>query len=216
MFTGLITHIGKIKKITFSNQDAVISIESPPDFLTDVKIGDSIAVSGPCLTVTSVSGNTFSADISGETLNRTTIPKWQSGKEVNLEKSLAASGRLGGHFVMGHIDGTARLSRINKQGSSSIYFFETEPDIAKMIVPKGSVSIDGVSLTPASKENSIFGIAVIPHTLDKTTLKNLKLNDRVNVEVDIFGRYIFEFMKSLSGTQSVQDLDINTLRSEGY
>ncbi len=218
MFTGLITHIGQVGNVKRQSDGLSLTVDCPDSFIHDVKIGDSIAVSGACLTVTQMKGNQFTADISRETIDRSTISKWLKGRKVNLEKSLKASDSLGGHFVMGHVDGTARLIKNEKAGEGSVLTFETSEEIACMIVPKGSVSIDGVSLTPASKGKSEFSIAVIPHTLANTTLADLSTGDEVNVEIDIFARYIFEFLKSTGNLTDAKEsnLTIDDLRKEGF
>jgi riboflavin synthase len=220
MFTGLITDIGQIASIKREADGLVLSIECPDDFLADTRVGESISVSGVCLTVTRMENRIFFSDISSESVKRTTIPSWRSGRKVNLEKSLRPDGKLGGHFVMGHVDGTAKISGIIKQGETELITFESSPEIIRMVVPKGSVAIDGISLTPTERKNSSFTIAVMPHTLEKTTLANGRVGEEVNVEIDIFARYIFEFLKS-TGMVSDKDLqssslDIETLRSEGY
>lgn len=218
MFTGLITHIGQVGNVKRQSDGISLTIACPDGFMDDVNIGDSIAVSGACLTVTQLKGNQFISDVSRETIGCSTISKWFKGRKANLEKSLKASGNLGGHFVMGHVDGTARLVKNEKAGEGSIFTFETSKEIAGMIVPKGSVSIDGVSLTPASSEKTKFGIAVIPHTLANTTLADLSTGDEVNVEIDIFARYIFEFLKNTGNLPDTKEsnLTIDELREEGF
>ena len=221
MFTGLVTDIGQIASVKREANGLALGIECPNDFLADIRVGESIAVSGVCLTVTRTGNGIFHADISSESVKRTTIPAWRSGRKVNLEKSLRSDGKIGGHFVMGHVDGIAKISGIIKQGEAELITFESSPEIVRMIVPKGSVAIDGISLTPSERKDSTFTIAVIPHTLEKTTLAQVRVGEEVNVEIDIFARYIFEFLKSAGlvddskETKSSQ-LDINTLRSEGY
>ena len=221
MFTGLVTDIGQVASVKRETNGLVLGIECPNDFLLDTRLGESIAVSGVCLTVARTGNCIFHADISSESVKRTTIPAWRSGRKVNLEKSLRPDGKLGGHFVMGHVDGTAKIIGIIKQGEAELITFESSPEIIRMVVPKGSVAIDGISLTPTERKDSTFTIAVIPHTLEKTTLVNNRVGEEVNVEIDIFARYIFEFLKSaglVSDTKEPQSsgLDIETLRSEGY
>jgi len=218
MFTGLITHIGQVGNVKRQSDGLSLTVECPDSFMDDVQIGDSVAVSGACLTVTQMKGNQFTVDISRETIDCSTISKWLKGRKANLEKSLKASDSLGGHFVMGHVDGIAKLVKNEKAGEGSILTFETSEGIAGMIVPKGSVSIDGVSLTPASSEKTKFSIAIIPHTLANTTLADLSIGDEVNVEIDIFARYIFEFLKSTGNLPDVKEsnLTIDELRKEGF
>jgi riboflavin synthase len=221
MFTGLVTDIGTIASIKREAKGLILRIECPGDFLSDTRVGESIAVSGVCLTVTQIENQIFHSDISSESAKRTTIPSWRSGRKVNLEKSLRPDGKLGGHFVMGHVDGVAKISGVIKQGEAELITFESSPEIVRMVVPKGSVAIDGISLTPTDRKDSTFTIAVIPHTLEKTTLANARVGEEINVEIDIFALYIFEFLKSaglVSDNREAQSspLDIETLRSEGY
>ena len=217
MFTGLISHIGKVKHLIPSADDMILAIDSPSGFLDDVNIGDSVAVSGPCLTVTKIEGNSFTVSVSRETLQCSTISKWRQGQKVNLEKSLRPTDRLGGHFVSGHIDSVAKVLNIQQSGKGSIFTFETDPKIANMIAPKGSVSLDGISLTPASKTDSGFTVSIIPHTLSNTTFNDLSVTDEVNVEIDILSRYIFEFLnQSTQKKDPSGNLKIEDLLSEGY
>ncbi len=218
MFTGLITHIGQVEFVKRQSDGVSLAIVCPGAFMDEVKIGDSIAVSGACLTVTQLRGNQFNADISRETIDCSTISKWLKGRKVNLEKSLKASDSLGGHFVMGHVDGIAKLIRNEKSGEGSVLIFETSEEIAAMIIPKGSVSIDGISMTPASSEKTKFSIAVIPHTFANTTLTDLLPGDEVNIEIDIFARYIFEFLKQTGNLPDKKgsNLTIDELRKEGF
>lgn len=217
MFTGLISHIGNVKHLIPSSGSMNLTIDSPPAFLDDVNIGDSIAVSGPCLTVTKIDGASFTVSVSQETIQRSTIAKWQTGRKVNLEKSLKSTDRLGGHFVTGHVDGIAKVLSINSEGDGRTFTFETNQKIADMIAPKGSISLDGISLTPASKSNSNFTVSIIPHTLSNTTFDNLTVHDEVNVEIDILSRYIFEFLKQHGQKNDPpENLKIEDLLSEGY
>ncbi|MFH1514147.1 MAG: riboflavin synthase [bacterium] len=213
----MISYIGKVKHLIHLSTGLQLTIDFPPAFLEDVNIGDSIAVSGPCLTVTKIEGTAFTVSVSQETLQRSTITRWKAGRNVNLEKSLRSTDRLGGHFVMGHIDGVAKVTKKQQSGEGSIFTFETIQEIASMIAPKGSVSLDGISLTPASKSDSNFTVAIIPHTLSHTTFYDLSVTDEVNIEIDIFARYMFEFLKQQNKKDiSGSTLKIDDLRSEGY
>lgn len=198
MFTGIIEGLGKIKRLTMKGSDAVLEIESGID-LTAVSIGDSIAVNGACLTVVSLNKNIFQADVSAETLSRTTLKSLLAGHSVNLEKSLRVGGFVGGHFVLGHVDATGRiLSRTQKSGSL-IFAVEMSEGISHYIVEKGSVAIDGISLTVNKLEKSRFYVNIIPHTAKNTTLEMKKEADWVNIETDILGKYVENFMKTDKG-----------------
>jgi riboflavin synthase len=220
MFTGLITHIGTIKQIRQTAGGLAIATECPDGFLDDATIGESIAVSGPCLTVTSVEHGTrtFTADVSAETLERTTIGKWRIGRRVNLERSLKAGERLGGHFVMGHIDGVARLVSSGRSGDGLVMTFDCDSEISRLVAVKGSVAMDGVSLTPSEKKGNSFAVSVIPHTLDATTLGQLSIGDEVNMEADIIARYILNLLESIHPGSSKKPFgyDIDKLRNEGF
>lgn len=198
MFTGIVEGLGKVKRLTMQGADAVLEVESGIS-LEDVSPGDSMAVNGVCLTVTSLRQNHFQADVSAETLSRTTLKLLQAGHQVNLEKSLRVGGFVGGHFVLGHIDATARiLSRMQKSGSL-IFAVEMNENISRYIVEKGSVAIDGISLTVNKLEKSRFYVNIIPHTAAHTTLVTRKEGDRVNIETDILGRYVENLLQSHKG-----------------
>ena len=198
MFTGIVEGLGKIKRLTMKGADAVLEIESGIS-LTDVNIGDSIAVNGACLTVTSKTEKTFIADVSAESLSKTTLRHLKSGEKVNLEKSLRVGGFVGGHFVLGHVDGTARiLSRTQKSGSL-ILAVEMDEKLARYIVEKGSVAIDGVSLTVNKLEKGRFYVNMIPHTAAVTALEARKEGDWVNIETDVLGKYVEKLLQTPRG-----------------
>jgi len=198
MFTGIVEGLGKIKRLTMQGVDAALEIESGVD-LTDVAIGDSIAVNGACLTVTAKTEKTFIADVSAESLSKTTLKHLKSGDKVNLEKSLRVGGFIGGHFVLGHVDGTSRiLSRTQKSGSL-ILAVEMDEKLSRYIVEKGSVAIDGVSLTVNKLEKGRFYVNMIPHTAANTTLVAKKEADWVNIETDVLGKYVEKLLQTPRG-----------------
>jgi len=198
MFTGIVEGLGKIKRLTMKGADAVLEIESGIS-LADVNIGDSIAVNGACLTVTTKTEKTFIADVSAESLSKTTLQHLKSGEKVNLEKSLRVGGFVGGHFVLGHVDGTARiLSRTQKSGSL-ILAVEMDESQARYIVEKGSVAIDGVSLTVNKLEKGRFYVNMIPHTAAVTALEAKKEGDWVNIETDVLGKYVEKLLQTPRG-----------------
>jgi riboflavin synthase len=198
MFTGIIEGLGKIKRRTMKGADAVVEIEAAID-LNDMSIGDSIAVSGVCLTVTSKSDKTFLADVSAETLGKTTLKFLQAGAKVNLEKSLRAGGYIGGHFVLGHIDATGRILSQTQKSGSLILAVEIDDKLSRYIVEKGSVAIDGISLTVNKLEKGRFYVNIIPHTADNTTLVMKKEADWVNIETDVLGKYVEKLLHSPRG-----------------
>jgi riboflavin synthase len=198
MFTGIVEGLGRVKRLTMKGADAVLEIESGSN-LAEVSLGDSIAVNGACLTVTAKNQQNFQADVSAETLSRTTLKLLKAGHQVNLEKSLRVGGFVGGHFVLGHVDATGRiLSQMQKSGSL-ILAIEMNENIARYIVEKGSVALDGISLTVNKLEKSRFYVNIIPHTAANTTLLIKKEGDLVNIETDILGKYIEKLIQSSKG-----------------
>lgn len=189
MFTGIVEEKGKVKSIKKGAKSAMLSIEGNKIF-EDVHLGDSIAVNGVCLTVTSYSKNVFTADVMNETLKRSSLGSLKNGSEVNLERAIAANGRFGGHIVSGHIDGTGVISDMSKDDIAIWVTISTTAEILRLIVEKGSIAIDGISLTVARVSNTDFAVSVIPHTGANTTLLDKKVGDVVNLENDITGKYI--------------------------
>ncbi|MCE5211136.1 MAG: riboflavin synthase [Deltaproteobacteria bacterium] len=198
MFTGIVEGLGKVKRLTRKGADAVLEIEAGTS-LEEVSPGDSIAVNGACLTVTSRNQNVFQADVSAETLSRTTLGFLQAGHKVNLEKSLRIGGFVGGHFVLGHVDATGRILSQTQKSGSLILAVEMNDNISRYIVEKGSVAIDGISLTVNKLEKSRFYVNIIPHTAANTTLVMKKEADLVNIETDILGKYVEKLMQSSKG-----------------
>jgi riboflavin synthase len=190
MFTGIVQAVGEVRELTPRGGDVEIVIGAPGLGLDSVAIGDSIAVNGCCLTVTRLEADTFAADASRETLNVTTLANWTAGTRVNLEKALCAGQPLGGHYVTGHVDGIVTVTAIVPDARSTRIEFEAPAALAKYIAKKGSVCIDGVSLTVNDVDSTRFGVNLIPHTLTVTTLKDYQIGTRANVEVDIIARYL--------------------------
>jgi riboflavin synthase len=193
VFTGIVEEVGAIKNIKRGQHSAVLTIQAKT-VLEGTRIGDSIAVNGICLTVTRLFPDGFSADVMHETLNRSSLGKLVSGSAVNLERAMAADGRFGGHIVSGHIDGTGKVAAITKDDNAIWYQIKTDSGILKYIVEKGSVAIDGISLTVAKTDSQSFSVSIIPHTAGATTLSLRKAGDVVNLENDIVGKYIEKFI----------------------
>ena len=189
MFTGIIQSKGDIKEILSSREGARLKINTNALDLSDSKVGDSIAVDGVCLTVTQLSGDGFTADVSNETLACTTFSGLKQEQEVNLEKSLRANQGIDGHLVSGHVDGIGSVSSVEKDGDSVRIQIEAQNEIVKYIAKKGSICINGVSLTVNSVVKNIFDVNIVPHTLSATTLGDLSLKSNVNVEIDQIARY---------------------------
>jgi len=190
MFTGIIQAIGSIQEVHSSDNGVSLKINSNTLDISDSKIGDSIAVNGVCLTATQVSDNSFTADVSNETINCTTLSDLLIGDSVNLEKSLRINQGIDGHLVSGHVDGIGKVQSINKDGDSSRIKILVEGDIIKYIAKKGSICINGVSLTVNSVEDNIFDVNIVPHTFSVTTLRNLSVGSNVNLEIDLIARYV--------------------------
>lgn len=203
MFTGIIEETGSIRSVRKGARSVVLTIGAEL-ILSDLKLGDSIAVNGVCLTVTSFSSSEFTADVMHETIQRTSLFNLHSGSRVNLERAMPASGRFGGHMVSGHIDGTGVISWIGRDDNAIWYRIRTEPRIMKYIIEKGSVAVDGISLTVAKATEADFSVSVIPHTASHTILAEKKVGDRVNLENDCVGKYIEKLLgKSDTGNNNL-------------
>ena len=190
MFTGIIQAKGSIQEVISSKEGAHLKINSNTLNLSDSKIGDSIAVDGVCLTVTELSEDWFSADVSNETMSCTTFSELSQGQSVNLERSLRLNQGIDGHLVSGHVDGIGEIHSIDEDGDSVRIKVEVQGDIMKYIANKGSICINGVSLTVNSVESNIFDVNIVPHTFSVTTLGELKLKSFVNLEIDLIARYV--------------------------
>lgn len=210
MFTGIIEEVGKIKNIQGgTNYKLTIGASK---ILEDIHLGDSIAVNGICLTAISWDNGSFTVDVMRETLERTSLHKLRAGSFVNLERALAANGRFGGHIVSGHIDGTGEIINIRRDANAVWYKIKTSEKIMEFIIEKGSIAIDGISLTVAKVDRSAFYVSVIPHTLENTILLSKKPGDIVNLENDIVGKYI----KSFTDKNSNSPLCESFLKSNGF
>lgn len=189
MFTGIVEELGIIRKISISGHSGSITIEASK-VLEGTRIGDSIAVNGICLTVTSMAGDSFTADIMAETVRRSSLKGAVSGDKVNLERAMVADGRFGGHIVSGHVDGTGTIIGMHREENAVWVTISAEPSIMKFIVEKGSVCLDGISLTVAKVGTTDFSVSVIPHTEEETTLLRKKTGSLINIENDVVGKYV--------------------------
>ena len=213
MFTGLIEKTAEIKNYTETSNGAVISVDA--DFAPEVKIGDSISVNGACLTVIKINGNTLSFEISKETLKVSNF-NYKKGQLVNLERAMSANSRFDGHIVSGHIDGVAKISKIIKDGFSYNFEFMADDEITKYIVKKGSVTVNGISLTLAKIEGNVFNVEIIPHTIENTNFKFAKVGDIVNIETDILARYIEKFLYLNKNDSAKSKITIEMLKENGF
>ena len=192
MFTGLIAAVGTVRTATplGDTSDMRLEIGVPAPFLTGAELGASIACSGCCLTAIALTPDSFAVEVSGETLSKTTLGAWQPGTRINLERSLRMGDELGGHLVSGHVDGLATLTKVHpEQGSLRLTFAVSAP-LHRYIAPKGSVAVDGISLTVNEVSGQTFGVNIIPHTAAHTTLGDRREGDRVHIEIDMLARYV--------------------------
>ena len=200
MFTGIIEEIGILSNMKRTGDSFVLTIEAKK-ILDDVHLGDSIAVNGVCLTVTSFTGNYFTVDVMPETVRATSLKDLKRGSKVNLERAMAAGGRFGGHFVSGHIDGTGVIKSKKAFENAVYYEIEVGPDLMRYIIQKGSIAVDGTSLTVFAVTATSFTLSLIPHTLRETVLGLKESGDIVNLECDMIGKYVGHFFKNLQSDQ---------------
>jgi riboflavin synthase len=218
MFTGLIEAIGEVKEIRRAGSGATLMLRMPPSF-SDCSPGDSIAVDGVCLTITDIRGNVSSLDISMETLERSTLGELKAGGMVNLERAMRLSDRLGGHLVSGHVDGTGILKSIGREGRSWLIRISLDPSLGRYLIEKGSIGVDGISLTVNNCTEDSFRVAVIPETMRKTTLLRKRAGDTVNIEIDMISKYIEKLIDRREGTTSKEPrsrIDRDMLASFGF
>lgn len=197
MFTGIIEEIGKVKAIERGANSIRLTI-AVKKILDDIHIGDSICTNGVCLTVTTFDNDSYTADVMPETMNRTNFKDLRINDLVNCERAMPANGRFGGHIVSGHIDGTGVISKMTRDDKAIRVKIETRPEILRYIVEKGSITIDGISLTITDVSSFDFGVSIIQHTQDETTLTKKKIGDTVNLENDIVGKYIEKFVGNIT------------------
>ncbi len=193
MFTGIIEEIGTIKTVRNGSVSARIGISGSKIF-SDLQLGDSVAVNGVCLTAAAIQGNVFEADVMAETLRRSNLGELRSGSRVNLERAMAAGGRFGGHIVSGHIDGTGTITDMKREENAVWVTVRAPASIIRLIVEKGSIAIDGISLTVADLGTDFFKVSIIPHTGEETILLSKKPGDMVNLENDVIGKYVERLM----------------------
>ncbi len=215
MFTGIIEELGTIRAIRRGKHSAVLSIGADA-VLSDLKIGDSVAVNGVCLTAASVDGSGFTADVMHETLNRSSLGVLTSGDPVNLERAMPASGRFGGHIVSGHIDGTGQIRAVRRDDNAVWYTIGAEAKVLRYVVEKGSIAIDGISLTVASVDRETFSVSLIPHTAEHTILGKKRPGAIVNLEADIIGKYVEALLRPREEPQKESKLTKEFLLRNGF
>ena len=214
MFTGLVEHVGTIKSFDRNDHGARLGVNAGP--LADglAKSG-SIAVNGCCLTAIDISGGTFAADLSGETLRRTSLGELKPGTRINLERPLTAMKELGGHFVQGHIDGVGRVARLESEGANWWFGVRVPEELGRYVAMKGSIALDGISLTVAGWHDGIVETAIIPFTYEHTNLSSLKVGDAVNIECDVLAKYVERFLESKQESH-VSRISVARLVEEGF
>ena len=215
MFTGIIEEIGTIKGIKRGNRSVVLEVKAKK-VLEDLKVGDSIATTGVCLTVTSFSGGSFCADVMPETMQRSNLGGLHAGDPVNLERALSLNGRLGGHIVSGHVDGMGKIVGREKDENAIRVTIATSGELLRYIVEKGSITIDGISLTVVAVTDSGFTVSIIPHTQDETTLVKKQVGDDVNLENDVIAKYVEKLMRPAAPAELKGGLTLDFLLANGF
>ncbi len=215
MFTGIIEHLGTVDSLKLHDAGGRVTIHAPT-VASRLAIADSIAVDGCCLTIVALHSERFSADLSRETLRKTSIGEWKKGARVNLEQPMTAAKEFGGHFVLGHVDTVGRLKRLEAEGENWWYGVEVPESFANNIVPQGSISIDGISLTVARWNNRVAEVAVIPYTYEHTNIKTKKIGAAVNLEGDILGKYVQRYLEARSRARATSNLTLEKLVQQGF
>ena len=215
MFTGIIEEIGTVKGVKRGNRSVVLEVQAKKE-LEDLKVGDSIATNGVCLTVTSFTGSVFCADVMPETMQRSNLGELRAGDRVNLERALTLNGRLGGHIVSGHIDGTGKIVGREKDENAIWISVATSGELLRYIVDKGSITIDGISLTVVSVNDAGFTVSIIPHTQDETTLVKKKIGDTVNLENDVIAKYVEKLMRPAEPSEPKGGMTLDFLLANGF
>lgn len=215
MFTGLIEDLGTVRELQRSADSVRLKVATRIP-MEEIRMGESIAVNGICLTVVAFGGGIFSADVSPETLDRSSLGRLATGSRVNLERALRLSDRLGGHLVSGHIDGVGEITERSQDGNAVRFGFAVAPSLSRYIVEKGSIAIDGISLTVNAVASEGFSVAVIPHSLAQTTLQERLVGDRVNIETDLIGKYVERLLKGSGDGGSRKPLDLEFLAKHGF
>jgi riboflavin synthase len=215
MFTGIIEYIGTVDSLKANAEGGRLTIHAP-SVTKHLEVSKSIAVNGCCLTVVSVEDERFSADLSGETLRKTSLGEWKAGTRINLEQPLTAGKEFGGHIVLGHVDTIGRVARLESEGENWWYGVEVPESFARYIVPQGSITIDGISLTVARWNGRVAEVAVIPFTYEHTNIRDKKIGDAVNLEGDVLGKYVERYLEARPGSKSPSNLTIEHLVTQGF
>jgi riboflavin synthase len=216
LFTGIIEEKGIISRVLLAGSSQQLWIRAEKIF-NDLKLGDSVAVNGVCLTVAALKGNQWMADVMPESLRRSSLYDLQAGDFVNLERAMRADGRFGGHLVSGHIDGVGKVTAIKREDNAVLFEIWADQKIRQYMIEKGSIAVDGISLTICFVSQQVFGISVIPHTLKETVLGDKKVGDTVNLENDQIGKYVKQFVEGISSkTETASSLTMAMLNEAGF
>ena len=215
MFTGIIEEVGQVDTLSRRGTAAMLEVRAT-NVLEGLQLGDSIAVNGVCLTVRRQSSGGFQAELSEETLNRSSLGTLKKGSLVNLERPLLATSRLGGHFVQGHVDAVGKVLAIRAEGEFAVWKFQLPDSIERYVVEKGSIAIDGISLTVASRTKGAIEVALIPHTLENTNLRTRQIGDEVNLECDVLAKYVESMLRQRESNQGKSRLTEQYLKDRGY
>jgi riboflavin synthase len=215
MFTGIIEHLGTIESLQLHSDGGRLTVHAP-SVAPHLAVSNSIAVNGCCLTIVSKDHEHFSADLSGETIRKTSFGELKPGMRINLEQPLTAGKEFGGHFVLGHVDTVGRVTRLEPEGDNWWYGVEVPESFARYIVPQGSITIDGISLTVARWNNRIAEIAIIPFTYEHTNVRDKKLGDAVNLEGDVLGKYVERYLEARETQKPTSTLTVTELIQQGF
>ncbi|CAH1196291.1 Riboflavin synthase [Vibrio harveyi] len=216
MFTGIVEAVGKLTAITPKGEDITVTVEVGKLDMSDVKLGDSIATNGVCLTVVDFGSNYYSADLSLETLNKTGFAAYQVGDKVNLEKAMLPTTRFGGHIVSGHVDGVGVIVERNQVGRAIEFWVEIPTEISKYVAEKGSITVDGISLTVNDLRKNGFKLTIVPHTSEETTIDQFQVGHKVNLEVDVLARYMERLLQGQKEESQESRITMDFLQQNGF
>jgi len=215
MFTGIIEHLGTVDSLKLHEEGGRLTIHAP-SVTPHLAVANSIAVNGCCLTVVALQNERFCADLSAETIRKTSMGEWKAGLRVNLEQPMTAGKEFGGHFVLGHVDTIARVARLEPEGENWWYGIEVPESFARSIVPQGSIAIDGISLTVARWNGHVAEAAIIPFTYEHTNVRGKKIGDAVNLEGDVLGKYVEQYLQARSTAKSAASFSLEQLVAQGF
>ncbi|USD65864.1 riboflavin synthase [Vibrio sp. SCSIO 43136] len=216
MFTGIVEAVGRLKAITPKGEDITVTVDAGKLDMSDVQLGDSIATNGVCLTVTSFDSTSYSADLSLETLKKTGFATYQVGDAVNLEKAMLPTTRFGGHIVSGHVDCVGEIVERNQVGRSIEFWVEMPENLTKYVAEKGSITVDGISLTVNDLRKNAFKLTIVPHTSSETTIDNFNVGRKVNLEVDVLARYMERLLQGQQQSAPESSITMEFLQQNGF